>query len=241
MQAKKNIVTTWPNAAALALSAANLIVIESNKAIVTKGYFTIALSGGSTPKLLFELLATAPFAKNIQWKKVFVFFGDERFVPHTSAESNYKMAFDTLLSKVGIPPKNIFGIKTADTSPAQSATYYEQAVKKYVDARRPFDMILLGIGEEGHTASIFPGSALLGEKKKLVKEVFVKEKDMWRISFTLPLINRAKNVAFLVSGDGKKDILKTIFSAKGKKLPAAMVQPAGNLCWFIDEAAAASL
>lgn len=232
------IKTIWPNALAVSQAAATIIVVECNKAIAKKGYCTIALSGGSTPKVLYELLATPTFAKNIHWKKVFIFFGDERFVPHNSEESNYKMATDTLLVNVPIPKKNIFGIQTQKITPQQSANSYNAVVKKYVTVTHPFDIVLLGIGEEGHTASLFPNSPLLKETKRWVQPIFVAEKKMERITFTLPLINKANNVLFLVSGVSKAAIVKTIFSAKGKKLPAAMVQPKGNLFWVLDEAAA---
>ena len=232
------IKTIWPDAIALSTAAAHIIVAESNKAIAKKGYCTIALSGGSTPKMLFELLATPSFATNINWKKCFIYFGDERFVPHSSEESNYKMAYDSLLSKVAIPKKNIFGIHTEKITPQLSAVMYEAAVKQHVNTAQPFDIILLGIGEEGHTASIFPNSVLLKETKKWVTHIFVTEKNMERITFTLPLLNKASNVIFLVSGDGKADIVKKIFSSKGKNLPAALIQPKGNLYWLLDEAAA---
>jgi 6-phosphogluconolactonase len=236
-----SIKTIWPDVTALSAAAAHYIITESNKAIVQKGYCTIALSGGNTPKVLFELLATPAFSKNINWKKCYVYFGDERFVPHSSDESNYKMAMEALLSKVPIPKQNIFGIHTEKITPQLSASMYEASVKQHVSAAAPFDIILLGIGEEGHTASIFPNSSLLTETKKWVQHIFVKEKNMERISFTLSLINKANNILFLVSGESKAVIVKKIFSLKGKHLPAAMVQPKGNLYWLLDEAAASLL
>ncbi len=229
------IKTIWPDVMALSNAAAHIIVTESNKAIAQKGYCSIALSGGSTPKILYELLATPAFAKNINWKKCLVYFGDERFVPHTSEESNYKMAMDTLLSKVPIPKKNILSIPTEKITPQLSASSYEATIKQYITTANPFDIILLGIGEEGHTASLFPKSPLLAETKKWVQHIYVAEKNMERITFTLPLINKATNVLFLVSGAGKAAIVKKIFSVKGRQLPAAMVQPKGNLYWLLDE------
>ncbi len=180
----------------------------------------------------------SPFKENIPWKNIIITFGDERFVPAASDENNYKMANEALLKKVPLQKKNILRVKTENISPALAAAAYEKSIKKYISAKHPFDLILLGIGEDGHTASIFPGSALLKEKKRLVKEVFVKEKNMYRISFTLPCINSAKNVLFMVSGENKNDILKKIFSGKHPSLPAAIVKPAGNLIWMMDEAAA---
>jgi 6-phosphogluconolactonase len=231
------IKTVWPNALALANAVANLIVIESNKAVEQKGYFTIALSGGTTPKILFQLLAEPPFKNNIPWKKVIIAFGDERFVAPTSEESNYKMAYDTLLKHVAIPKKNILQIKTVKITPESSAKQYQQEIKKHITTKTPFDIILLGIGEEGHTASIFPGSNLINGKKNWVQNVWVEEKQMHRISFTLPFINKAKNVALLISGKNKATIVKKIFSAKKQILPAGLVKSKENTFWFLDELA----
>jgi 6-phosphogluconolactonase len=237
MKKKKPIKFIWPEVNSLAIAAAHFIVTESNKAVATKGYFTISLSGGKTPELLYKILSQSPFKENIPWKNSIITFGDERFVPASSDESNYKMANEALLKKVPIPAKNILKVKTEKITPSAAAADYEKSIKKYISAKNPFDLILLGIGEEGHTASLFPGSVLLKENKRLVKEVFVKEKNMYRISLTLSCINSAKNVLFLVAGENKKDILKKIFSGRHGSLPAAMVKPAGNLIWMMDEAA----
>jgi 6-phosphogluconolactonase len=230
------IKTVWPNAIALAHAVAHLIVTESNKAIAQKGYFTIALSGGTTPAILFKLLAEAPYKNNIKWKKVWVAFGDERYVPATSNESNYKMARETLLQHVPIPGKNILAVPV-NLTPAKAAKVYEQQIRKHISVKNPFDLVLLGIGEEGHTASIFPHSSLLTEKKRWIKEIWVAKKNMHRISFTLPFINQAKNIAFLVSGSSKSAIVKKIFSRKGAYLPAARVKAKKTSYWFLDEAA----
>ncbi len=240
MKTKSSLVTVWPNALALAHAAAHFIVVESNKALLTQPYFTMALSGGSTPKLLFELLAGDPYKNNIQWKKVIIAFGDERFVPPTSDESNFKMAAEVLLKHVSIPKKNILAVPTVKNTPAQSAKSYEASIRQYVNKKQPFDLVLLGIGEEGHTASICPGSPLLEDKKHWVSSIWVKEKNMDRISFTMPFINQAKNAAFLVSGGSKAAIVKKIFSKSGAEVPAARVA-AKMVYWFLDEAASGSL
>jgi len=238
MGVKKNIIkTVWPNVIALSHAVANLIVFESNKAIQQKGYFTLALSGGSTPKILFELLAQAPYKNNIDWKKTIIAFGDERFVPPTSNDSNYKMANETLLSKVPLSSKNILKIITEKITPETSAKKYEQEIKKHISTKQSFDLVLLGLGEEGHTASIFPGSKLISDKKNWVQAIWVEEKQMQRISFTLPFINQAKNIAFLVSGESKKNILKKIFSSKKQVLPAGLVEAKENTYWFLDNEA----
>lgn len=237
MPINKYIKTIWPDALALGHAAANFIVTESNKAVLQKGYFTIALSGGNTPKLLFELLAQPPYKNNIPWKKVIIAFGDERFVAPTSDESNYKMANEALLKHVPVLKKNILIIPTTNISPAQSAASYEATLKKHINRKHPFDVVLLGIGEEGHTASIFPQSPLLTDNKNWVKNIWVTEKNMDRISFTMPFINQAKNIAFLVSGAGKAAIVKKIFSVSGAALPAARAIAKENTFWFLDEAA----
>lgn len=237
MATSTTIKTIWPDALALSHAAANLIVTESNKAVQQKGYFTIALSGGGTPKLLFELLALQPYKNNIPWKKTIITFGDERFVAPTSDESNYKMANDALLKHVPLLKKNILIVPTLKVTPEQSALLYEVAIKKYVNSKNPFDLVLLGIGEEGHTASIFPKSPLLTDKKHWIKNIWVAEKNMDRISFTMSFINHAKNIAFLISGESKAVIVKKIFSKSGAALPAAMVKAKENTFWFLDEAA----
>lgn len=237
MRTANTVTTIWPDASALAHAAAHLIVDISNKAVQQKGYCSIALSGGSTPKLLFSLLAKSPYKNNIPWKKIYFAFGDERFVPPTSDDSNYKMAMDSMLSLVPVPKKNILAVETVKLKPEPSAKQYEKDLSAFVTKKNPFDLVLLGIGEEGHTASIFPNSPLLEDKKR-VRSTWVEEKQMQRISFTLSFINQAKNIAFLVSGAGKSAILKTLRSAKGKKLPAARVQATKTTYWFLDEAAA---
>jgi 6-phosphogluconolactonase len=235
---ENSIITVWPDATAMATAAANFIVLKSNEAVNDKGYFTIALSGGNTPAVLYNLLSKSPFKESIPWKKTIIFFSDERFVPHNNTDSNYKMIEDILLSKISIPKKNIIAFTTENISPEKSAIAYEAKLRKYITPQHPCDLILLGIGEDGHTASIFPKSILLKEKKRWVKEVFVAEKNMYRISFTLPLINKAANVAFLVSGENKAVILKKIISRQKEMLPASLVHPSGNLFWFLDAAAA---
>lgn len=239
MRTTTTVTTVWPDATALAHAAAHLIVDISNKAVQQKGYCSIALSGGSTPKLLFSLLAKAPYKNNIPWKKIYFAFGDERFVPPTSEDSNYKMAMDSMLSLVPVPKKNVLAVETVKLKPEQSAKQYEKDLSQFITKKHPFDLVLLGIGEEGHTASIFPNSPLLEDKKK-VRSIWVEEKQMQRVSFTLSFINLAKNIAFLISGAGKSAILKTLKSAKGKKLPAARVQAVKTTYWFLDEAAAAT-
>ncbi len=236
-----SIITRWPDSIVLADAVAHLILVKSHEAINRYGYFTLALSGGSTPGFLYQLLARSPFKENIQWDKVVIFLSDERFVPASSEESNFRMIEENMLRLIAIPAANVFPIETTGLTPAESALNYEKKIRQYVNSKHPFDLVLLGMGDDGHTASIFPKSPLLKETKRLVREVFVPEKNMHRISFTLPLINKAANAAFLVAGKGKAAMLQTILGQKKTQLPAALVHPAGNLYWFLDKDAASLL
>lgn len=241
MKTNNTIRTVWPDATELATAAAHLIVTLSNEAVARKGSFSMALSGGNTPKLLFELLSYPPFVNNIPWKKTIIAFGDERFVPHSSDESNYKMAKTALLDHVPIVKKNILPVQTEKITPGKAAQQYEQKIKQHITAQNPFDLVLLGIGDEGHTASIFPGSPLLEDKRNWVRDIWVPEKNSHRISFTMPFINKARHIAFLVSGEGKAAIIQQVFSGKHPHLPAARVQAKEQLYWFLDESAASRL
>ena len=218
----------------LSIAAAHFFTAECNRSIERHGKFTIALSGGNTPKRLYELLASASFSKNINWKKVYVFFSDERYVPHSNTDSNFKMAATALLNHVPIPKKNIFAIPVSST-PAKDAAKYEQDIKKMAGNKTPaFDLILLGTGADGHTAYLFPNNEILKEKKRLVKEVYLKEKAMYRISFTLPLINQAKQILLLVSGKEKVPVMKKIMSKRkaSNLLPVQLLK--GNILWMIN-------
>ena len=156
----------------LSTAAAHFFTIACSRSIAEHDQFTVALSGGNTPKRLYELLATPEFSQNINWKKVFIFFSDERYVPHSDAESNFNMASKALLDHIAIPRKNIFSIPTSST-PAKDASTYEASVKKITGNKKfAFDLILLGMGADGHTASLFPGTEILNEKKTVGKRDF---------------------------------------------------------------------
>jgi 6-phosphogluconolactonase len=204
-----------------------------NATVNTHNKFSIALSGGGTPQLLYQTLATPPFANNINWKNILIFLADERYVPHTNTESNFKMLTDTLLSKIKIPKQNIFPINTA-TTPAADALAYEKKIKAVLK-NNGVNLMLLGIGNDGHTASLFPGYTLLNETKRLVKEEFIKEKDQYRISLTLPFINKSKQILFLVSGKDKATVFKKITAKQNKKIPATLVQSKQPVLWFVDK------
>jgi|SRR5579872_1098329 len=213
------------------------------KAIRSRGRFTVALSGGSTPRGLYSLLASGKF--NVAWDKTLFFWSDERHVPPTDAESNFHMANEILLSKIGVPPQNIFRVPAEEKNADAAARAYEDTLRAAFGLKSGeiprFDLILLGIGTEGHTASLFPGSPALEETARLVTANWVEKLHTARITFTYPLLNNAACVIFLVSGAEKADILEQIFEGTGN-LPAQKVCPVnGRLLWIEDHAAAAKL
>ncbi len=214
-------------------AAAHFFTTTCNLSIAQRGKFIVALSGGNTPKKMYRLLAKPGFSNNIDWKKVFIFFGDERYVPHTDKESNFKMASAALLDHIPIPKKNIFSIPVLST-PEIDAASYESDIKKMAGITDPvFDLVILGLGEDGHTASLFPGNKILRENKRFVKEVYHPGK-VTRISFTPPLINRARQVLMLVAGPEKGPVLKKIFSSRKTKnqLPVQLIK--GNILWMVN-------
>jgi len=236
-------ITIWKDAEALSIAAAHFFVAECHRCIAKKGKFVVALSGGNTPKRLYQLLGSPDFNCNIPWDNVFLFWSDERFVPHTDADSNYRMVKENLLNYISIPEKNIFATPVNGTA-KDCAKEYEQTIHTFFGNKIVFDCVLLGLGNDGHTASLFPGTTIVKEKKKLVKEVWAEEKKTWRISFTLPLINRAAQIIFLVAGKEKAAIVADVINHKKIKpaFPSQLVKPEkGTICWMLDEEAAANI
>ena len=228
-------------------AAAEEVFRAAEESVKEHGRFTIALSGGSTPKSLYNLLATnARIA--LPWDRMFFFWSDERHVGPTDPDSNYRMANEAMLSKVPVPPGNIFRVPTENPDAVAVAQAYEQTILQFFNVKTGqvprFDLILLGLGPDGHTASLFPGTAGLNETSKLVIANWVEKLKTSRISFTFPLINAAECVAFLVSGTDKATVLKTVLEGDGtgEQYPAKLVHPAnGKLIWFVDRAAASAL
>ncbi len=216
----------------LITAAADLIIKLADESIAARGKFTIALSGGSTPLALYALLATPFYSNKIDWKNTFVFWGDERCVPFDDAENNSYNA-KTLLKKVPIPQENIFPIPV-DLPPVKAAVKYEQTLKDFFGNEKPqFDLILLGIGKDGHTASLFPNTEILEEKNALVKEVCDAGITPHRISFTVPLINQARNKLFLITGKEKSEVFNIVLNGKYEpgKYPAQFIKDA---VWFVN-------
>lgn len=223
------------NGDALAERAAELFISLAAEAIQARGRFAVALSGGSTPRKLHALLASE-FKNDVDWSKAFAFFGDERFLPPYDEDSNYYMADDTLLSRVDIPPENVFPFVTLEVTPEESARIYEGELKRFFDGPPHFDLIFLGMGEDGHTASLFPGNPVLNETDALVAAVHNSPKPPpERMTLTLPVLNAARNIVFLVGGASKREALARI--ERGEALPASLVEPEGELLWLLDEAA----
>lgn len=242
----KPIVSVLPDAAALFRAAADEFTKLAADAVRKNGRFTVALSGGSTPRSLFSLLAT-DYKSVIPWKQVLFFWGDERHVPPDSPESNYKMAEDAMLSKVPVPSENVFRIAAEDPDANKAAQAYEEVLKKVFQlapgAFPKFDLIMLGLGPDGHTASLFPGSAGLAETHKLVIANWIEKFNTYRITFTFPVLNNSKCVMFLASGADKAPMLRDVLEGHPKlPYPSQLVNPSnGHLLWMVDKAAAADL
>jgi 6-phosphogluconolactonase len=233
-----------PDRAALFQAAADEFVRQANAAIASKGRFTVALAGGSTPKGLYSLLATN-YA--LPWDKIYFFFGDERHVPPDDPQSNYRMAREALLSKVPIPAQNIFRVPAENPDAAQAAQTYEATLRQFfqpAEAFPRFDLILLGMGPDGHTASLFPDSKALQEKSRWVVSNWVEKFKTDRITLTLPVLNNAAVVMFLAAGEDKTETLKEVLQGTkpGEQFPSKLIRPAnGQLIWLADKAAAAAL
>ena len=238
------VVKVFKDSADVLSALADFIVAKAKEAIARDGRFNFALSGGSSPKQLYELLASDLYRTKIEWKKVFFFFGDERYVPLDHKNSNYLMVEHSLFEPLGISSDQIYEVNTALT-PQDAAGDYEQRLRDHFgDSGCRFDFILLGLGDNSHTASLFPYTAVLHEKEALIKEIFVGEVNMYRITFTAPLINAARVIVFLVYGESKAEAVHHILEdpLDIEVYPAQLIQPInGELFWFIDEGAAGKI
>jgi 6-phosphogluconolactonase len=228
-------------------AAAEEFIRLANAAVREKGHFDVALSGGSTPKALFSVLASKP-AGTIPWNEIRFFWGDERHVPPDHPDSNYRMANEAMLSLVPIDPRNVFRVPSEIPDAGAAAAQYEQTLRSAFqtgkDGVPTFDLILLGLGPDGHTASLFPGTKALHEKSRLVVANWVDKFKTDRITFTLPVINHAANVMFLVAGKDKAPAMAAVFDGKSdpEQFPAKLVRPAtGSLTWLVGQEAAADM
>jgi len=239
----------WPTPADMALAAAHLFADRVHQAVATRGIARIAISGGSTPKIIFKLLAdpAGPFLNTIPWDKLQLFWVDERCVAPDDPESNYGVAKELLLSKVPIPEANVFRME-GELDPEQAAARYEATLRnamKLEGAETPaFDLVTLGMGPDGHTASLFPHTAGLDNLTSLVIANHVPQKDTWRISLTWPVINHAAEVVFEIDGESKTSVLAEVLTGPRdiERLPSQLIRPqSGKLLFLLDEAAAAGL
>jgi 6-phosphogluconolactonase len=239
-------VRVFDEAEAVARAAAARIAELARESVEARGVFTLALSGGSTPRRVYELLAGEDFREGIDWPNVHVFFGDERMVPPDSAESNYRMANEALLARVPVPPENVHRIDGVGDA-AANASAYESEMRGLFgeDAEWPrFDHVLLGMGDDGHTASLFPGTEALTESRLWVAPNWVEKLGAWRVTLTAPVINAARHVTFLVTGSAKAERLREVLKGERvpSRLPSQLIRPPdGTLEWFVDREAASSL
>ncbi|MGB7211140.1 MAG: 6-phosphogluconolactonase [Gemmatimonadales bacterium] len=239
-------VVVFPDPNALADGAADRFVVAATDAIDHRGRFVVALAGGETPRGTYQRLAAEPWRSRVPWSQVVMLWGDERCVPPDSVESNFRMAREAMLDHVPVLPANIHRIRGEEV-PATAAAEYEQTLRALLatpDAGSGIDLVLLGLGADGHTASIFPGSAAAGERVRWVVAEDVTAVSMWRISLTTVVINAAAEVLFLVSGGTKADILRRVLqrAPDGSEFPAQRIAPSsGRVVWLADAAAAAGL
>lgn len=221
--------------------AADLFVVSAQKAIQEKGKFTAVLTGGSSPAGLYKLLAAPDYQSKIDWGKVYIFWGDERWVPLEDDRSNAKMSFSTLLSHVPIPRSNIFPMYKEGISAEDYAVEYEQAVRDILGPDGKFDLILLGLGDDGHTASLFPGEAVLQEQIKWVAAYRLESQNMHRITLTAPLINKAEQIIVVAFGEKKAHALQEVLHGdyNPATYPMQLIKPiTGELLFLVDKSAA---
>jgi 6-phosphogluconolactonase len=232
-------------------AAAAQVCRTGQLSIRTTGRFSLVLSGGSTPRGLYELLAQHPYREQVDWNKTEFFWGDERAVPPEHASSNYRMAKEAMLDKLGVPPERIHRIRAEDEDLDRAARDYEEEIEQVLGqvagvGRRPphFNLFLLGMGQDGHTASLFPNTAALGETERWVVAHDVAKLSAKRITMTPPLINAAHFIMFLVSGASKADVLSQVLQGPRdpQRYPAQLIHPlTGEVRWFVDRAASASV
>lgn len=251
-------VRAYVDAEELALKAAHYFARLADQYVVGDGLFTVALSGGATPQAMFKLLAQEPYYSTVPWSEIYFFWADERCVPPEHADSNYRAANELLLSKVPVKPENIYRFNGEDEEPARAAELYSLKLQKFFStglaanrtitapmaAYPRFDLVLLGLGADGHTASLFPHTVALNSENKIAVANYVPQLEQRRLTLSVGSINNARNVTFLVSGGGKAEAMRQVLTgpSQAETLPAQMVKPvSGTLLWLVDEAAASAL
>ncbi|HEX9688123.1 MAG TPA: 6-phosphogluconolactonase [Thermoanaerobaculia bacterium] len=237
-------VRVLPDASGAAEAAARELFAAAQHALADHGLFRVALSGGSTPGALFDRLGRPPFRRRIDWKRTRIFFMDERCVPPRHKRSNYRLVKERLIDPLRLPAENVFRMR-GEEDPPRAAREYEEILRREFGARRApaeFDLVLLGLGTDGHTASLFAGTRAVGEKRRWVVANWIPKLSEWRLTLTLPVVNAARSAIFLVTGSEKATVVSTVLRMKRgvSTLPASLVRPRrGSLIWILDEAAAA--
>lgn len=212
--------------------------------------FTLVLSGGNTPKALYQLLSATPYREKVDWKKIHFFWGDERDVPFNDSRNNAKMAYETLLNHVPVIASQIHVMQTENTTAEKSAEDYEKILHDYFPLNTDhvslttFDLVLLGMGDDGHVLSLFPGTSVIHEEEKWATSLWLEAQDIYRITLTKTVVNKSKHIAFLTTGTNKAHALKEVLEGyyNPDLYPSQVIKPEnGELHWFVDEAAAAQL
>ena len=234
--------------AALSRAAAEEFVRLAGEAVKSRGMFTVALAGGSTPKSLYALLATDGFRPRVPWEKVQLFWGDERHVAPDHNDSNFRMAREAMISKVPVPAENVHRIKSEKPDARRAADEYEAELRQFFTARNllagglpRFDLVLLGMGPDGHTASLFPGTHAVRERERWVAAPWVDKFHTYRVTMTPPVLNNAAFIMFFVGGDEKAETLRTVLEGaeESDRYPSQVIRPGnGTLRWMVDRAAA---
>ena len=235
------MIQIYNNTEEINIAAADLFIAAAQKAIAKKDKFTVVLTGGSSPAGVYKLLASDDYKNKIDWSKVFVFWGDERWVPLNDDLSNAKTSYAALLSHVPIPVENIFEMYKDGVTPEDYAVTYEQSIRTVLGDEGKFDLILLGMGDDGHTASLFPGQAVLQEQNKWVDAYYLEPQKMFRITLTAPLINKAEKIIVIAFGEKKTPALKEVTTGEYNPAtyPMQLIKPvSGELLFLVDKSAA---
>ncbi len=240
------VICVYDDYEAVSLAASELFLRQANEAIKDHGRFSVVLSGGHTPQRAYELLAGPPFNRLVDWDRVHVFWGDERCVPPDDPRSNARMAREKLLDHVPVPPDQVHPISCANSA-KDGARSYESLLRSFFDGGpKRFDMVFLGLGTDGHTASLFPGTPAVLEKDRWVTEVYSEKDGIYRVTLTAPILNQALVLAFIVSGASKAEVLREVLAQRPgpERFPARLIEPdryGGKLYWLVDRNSASLL
>ena len=238
------VIKTFSDAPALSEAVAKRWVELAREAVDERGAFHVALSGGSTPRRAFERLAEPDMAQEVEWKRIHIYWSDERCVPPDSPDSNYRMAHEAFLQRMPCPPDNVHRIHAEQPNPQQAARDYVETLKTYLPEAREtgigrFDLIMLGLGTDGHTASLFPDTQVLDVRDRAVAAVYVDKLESWRVTLTYPIINNARHLLVMAEGEAKAKIVRAVFEEpEGERYPIQRIKPlTGVLEWYLDAAA----